>query len=625
MLRLNNHEEATRMNIKAQVLRRAVFRSHVVKTLMLLASLGATLAPATAATPYPGGVWEPGPPRYGSTLVNNVAVPMDDGVVLRGSVAYPTDLATGQRAAGTFPVILELTPYAVPVNTYFTERGYISVRMHSRGTGQGALDNSDGVVEFFSPREAGRDGRAVVEWAAKLEGADGRVGMFGCSWPGGIALGAAAHVGRDSPLKAVVSYCIGLDSLADETFLTAGFGTQTVNLLPHLPAAMGNFPSQHAFFQDLVNDITSGGDRAYVRGWWKQRAPLEWASRIVRNDVPVLLAVGWRDIVTASAFHTYAAFQNASQGRSIERPMTVSQPTTPRYQLIVGNWIHGGGRDFGVYLQWFETWLKGVDTGIGTTRTPMHLYEYGTDRWVNVATYPAVARYTSWYLQDSGELKPDAAHTSGGDWVIWGPTSQPGTRQVYTTPPFPSGATLSGPVSATIYATSTHENLELVPVLFDVAPDGTATEITHGAVLGSQRHLDHVKSWTDDSGTIVRPWTTRVADNPLNPGRVYRYDINLVPKQWGLRPGHSVRLELRTQADQAACAAPNTRTDPCIAPAPQMSGLAGSSFRILRGPTWPSALNLPQLPALAFPTASSGVTPTSNGVAMPLDWGPSQR
>src|SRR5918911_1233568 len=90
-------------------------------------------APAVASpTPYPGGVWEPGPARYGTTIVDEVPVTMDDGIVLQASVAYPTDPVTGRRAPGRFPVAIEHTPYvylSAPVTpiTYFAQHGYLSV------------------------------------------------------------------------------------------------------------------------------------------------------------------------------------------------------------------------------------------------------------------------------------------------------------------------------------------------------------------------------------------------------------------------------------------------------------------------------------------------------------------
>ncbi len=53
-------------------------------------------------------------------------------------------------------------------------------------------------------------------------------------------------------------------------------------------------------------------------------------------------------------------------------PMDKDRKVSLRYQLIMGNWGHAQGLDPGIYLQWFETWLKGVDTGIENTSTPIH-------------------------------------------------------------------------------------------------------------------------------------------------------------------------------------------------------------------------------------------------------------
>src|SRR5688572_28068026 len=83
------------------------------------------------STAYPGGKWEPGPARYGIEIVNDLPVTMDDGVVLNASVAFPTDLQTGKRASGRFPVVIEHMPYVrlaapVNVNTYFAQHGYIT-------------------------------------------------------------------------------------------------------------------------------------------------------------------------------------------------------------------------------------------------------------------------------------------------------------------------------------------------------------------------------------------------------------------------------------------------------------------------------------------------------------------
>ncbi|MFI0468308.1 CocE/NonD family hydrolase C-terminal non-catalytic domain-containing protein [Saccharopolyspora sp. 5N102] len=73
------------------------------------------------------------------------------------------------------------------------------------------------------------------------------------------------------------------------------------------------------------------------------------------------------------------------------------------------------------------------------------------------------------------------------------------------------GATLAGPMSATIYARSSNTDLELIAHLYDVAPDGTATRIMEGAVLGSQRELDPRKSCTGTDRTPTWPWQSLTA------------------------------------------------------------------------------------------------------------------
>lgn len=49
-----------------------------------------------AETAYPSGKWQPGPPKYGFKIVNDVQIKMDDGAVLNASIAYPTDLMTAE-------------------------------------------------------------------------------------------------------------------------------------------------------------------------------------------------------------------------------------------------------------------------------------------------------------------------------------------------------------------------------------------------------------------------------------------------------------------------------------------------------------------------------------------------
>jgi hypothetical protein len=585
------------------------------------ALLPALLAGAAAAeivhgttTPWPGGRWQPGPEDYGAEVVHGIPLTMSDGATLRASVAYPTDPATGERAPGSFPVILEHSPYSDEPNTYFTRHGYLSVVVRARGTGE-----SGGSVGFWNDRDA-EDGVEIVDWAAGLFGSNGRVGMYGGSWPGLLMLRTAAAVGPGSPLKAIVPAAAGFGGLARETFLPGGIPSETVTALPLVAAGTGGQPATTAYFDDLLAEILAGGDAAYFRDYWGERDSIEGARAVVDNGIPALLWSGWDDHVERSALETYAAFQNAYRGHSVFAPMRPGQRASGRYQIIVGDWGHGGGLDQGIMLEWYDTFVKGEKTGIARTRTPLHLYEKGSSRWINAARYPLVPDYSRLYLRPGGELSRHRGHAGGTGTLAWTQPDQPDGLLAFETRVLSHGATLAGPVAATVRASSSNANLELIASLYDVAPDGTATLITDGTVLGSQRRVVAGRSWRDVEGKSIRPYLAQEGDEYLVPGRPYRLQIALFPRTWGVAPGHRLRLTLTSQATDAVCASHITGSDPCTLTGPQAASLPGGEYTIRLGGWGASSVQLPLLPHGSLPTAASGATETSQGVELPLQW-----
>ncbi len=89
--------------------------------------------------------------------------------------------------------------------------------------------------------------------------------------------------------------------------------------------------------------------------------------------------------------------------------------------------------------------------------------------------------------------------------------------------------------------------------LEDVAPDGTATPITTGALLGSLRATDASKSWTEPDGKSELPYHpyTLQSKQPVPAGTVTRFDIEIRPTFAQLAAGHRLRLTLNT-SDLAA-------------------------------------------------------------------------
>ncbi|NLF19665.1 MAG: CocE/NonD family hydrolase [Lentisphaerae bacterium] len=105
----------------------------------------------------------------------NVAVPMRDGVTLRGNLWRPA-------AGGPFPALLMRTPYGKPAvpNLRYLRAGYAVMTQDSRGRYA-----SDGDFTVFSePTHDSEDGYDTVEWLAAQPWCNGRIGTFGASYCG---------------------------------------------------------------------------------------------------------------------------------------------------------------------------------------------------------------------------------------------------------------------------------------------------------------------------------------------------------------------------------------------------------------------------------------------------------
>lgn len=382
------------------------------------------------------------PARYGMGKDTDQVITMADGVRLRADVYYPTDQETGQRAAGSFPVLLQQTVYGKqliqisgnfdPVNSgflaplgqfldpligdvvgsisdtdvpYLVMHGYIVVVSDIRGTGQ-----SEGTWALLQDKEIS-DGVTMVDWAARLPGSNGKVGLFGVSYMAMNAYRTMGALPAGSPVKAAFAIVAGHD-LYRELFTQGGIpnvlfdytiGLNTIPLLnvlhpalgPVLQAALnGDFAAltrgianlvptelQHVrqwdqFVIPLALDANLDGDSVYDNPTWQAKNPKATLPRVVANGIPVFEVGDWHDLFQAGSLRNYTALQNLWSGRPAEAPMLPGQPTTPRYQLLMGPWTHVTN-DINVIrplmLQWFDSWLYDMDTPLKHQQNPLHL------------------------------------------------------------------------------------------------------------------------------------------------------------------------------------------------------------------------------------------------------------
>ncbi|HZU40202.1 MAG TPA: CocE/NonD family hydrolase [Solirubrobacteraceae bacterium] len=152
----------------------------------------------------------------------------------------------------------------------------------------------------------------------------------------------------------------------------------------------------------------------------------------------------------------------------------------------------------------------------------------------------------------------------------------------YTSAPFSRPATVAGPITATIYASATTPETELVAEVEEVTPDGTSYPLTEGALLGSLRAVDVSRSWKVDGITVLpyHPYT-RSSARPVRPGEVTRYEIEIFPTLVTIARGDRLRLTLAT-ADT-----------PHLTPLPgELARLATGVYTIERSAGHPSSLTV---------------------------------
>ncbi len=515
------------------------------------------------ATPYvverdyalwPGAVSDS---QYAVTEDTLVFMRTRDGARLASYVARPV-------GPGPFGVVLQRTPYTRILHAagrYWASRGYVFVAQHVRGR-----DASDG-RDFGDYDTDVRDGYDAVEWAARLPGANGRVGMIGHSDEGRLAWYAAVsappHLAAIAPSAAtgdpwrIVPYEDMVFSPINVAWacLMRGRTLQNISDLD-IGAAMRHLP-----LRDLPQQLGCGDVPLWDR--WIAHPTLDayWRAHAVTTHIanvraPVLQISGWYDDSRGPIDYTNAL--NAVPGH-------------PFVRLVMGPGAHKGvdyvAGDFGpesrvdtrrLQLRWFDHYLLGKDNGVDR-EPPVDVFVFGDNAWRHEAGWPlARAVPTRWYLASGGR-----ANTSAGDGVLdtvpprgaaadaftYDPadptpflidsreletslnedyTALNATRRdalVFTSPRLTTPLEVTGQLSAALWAATDARDTDWDVMLLDVFPDGRAERVQDGIARARFRHgFDR--------------------DVPLTPGRVERYDLDLWFTSRVFEPGHRIRVSV---------------------------------------------------------------------------------
>jgi uncharacterized protein len=575
-----------------------------------------TTAPAAASAA--GWKTYDRPASNGVVKDTDVPITMRDGIILSADVYRPDK-------PGRYPVLITQTPYNKEgplgaANPYLVQRGYVHVVVDVRGTG-----SSQGSWDSFGPNEQ-EDGPEVVAWTRKQPWSDGDVGLLGASYMAITQITTAAR--RPPGLKAMFPIVPMADSYRDITFsggqtnisfipLWLGLVTGT-SLVPPTYALSGNPAdlvrgittlAQHAtnvgsFQLNTVANATAGGDVAYDGPYWKTRSPLELLDRI---NVPAFVVGGLHDLFQRGEPMVYERLRRHVDARLLMGPWT--HLTGSKGDGLPRDGVPGLNQ---IELQWFDHYLKGIDTHIDQI-PPVTQYAYGDEKYESQPDWPDPhLSPTRRYLRSGAQLSTEAPkgsespetfvqHPVSGvctqstsQWTAGATEPIPCTTDdraneplgvTYTTPPMTSDLKLTGPVLANLWVSTTAADAVVNARVTDVGPDGRSTELSGGWLAASFRALDASRS-RFVKGRLLQPFHpfTRASVLPVKAGEPMQLAVEVFPLNAVIKKGHSLRLAVGPS--DFPHSAP---------PLPQQANLAGGVVTLLHDAQHPSYLELPTL------------------------------
>jgi hypothetical protein len=390
----------------------------------------------------------------------------------------------------------------------------VDVRPHNPAKGPKDVDESSDTWD-------------TIEWLlAKLPWDNGRVGLWGISYPGFYAsmgsIDAHPALVASSPQAPIADWFMGDDFHHNGAFF-----------LPHAFNFLSSFgrprPEPTARTEARFDHKTQDGyrffleagpmpsyDRKYLKGdvaFWREILAHDtyddfWRARNVRPHLtgirPAVLTVGgWYDAEDLfGALETYKAIERQNPGIA--------------NRLVMGPWSHGGwshstGESIGkvrfgqptskffqeeIELVFFRSWLK---DGVDPKLPEAYVFETGRNEWRSLDAWPPKdARPLALHLSAGGILSKDAPTEAGEafDEYVSDPAKPvPFTEETsigmtidymvddqrfaarrpdvlaYQTEPLEEDLTIAGPIVASLSVSTTGTDSDWVVKLIDVYPD----------------------------------------------------------------------------------------------------------------------------------------------------------
>ena len=481
------------------------------------------------------------------------------------------------------PVLLMRQPYGREIAStvvyaqpeYFARAGFIVVIQDVRGRGE-----SEGDFETFQNEAA--DGRETIEWASQLDGADGRVCMYGFSYQAYTQLAVLAN--KPEALVAIAPHMCAAD-LYNGWFYRNGILRLSTTL------AWGNQMLREDAWRRQATDSARALEDSYtdMKGLMHS-FPLAAVDLLTREDLPRYASDWlthtendsyWKAIDCSEAlasadvavFHLAGYYDYYSEGSTLAYQC---RKDTSKDFFLFAPWKH---------IPW-ERWMNGIDFGeelridtdamlvnffnahLGrgtTTHQGVQYFVLGENQWRSAPTWPPNTTTSDYYLSSKGnanssfgdgqlsrtlEANSPSDHFTydpevpvsapGGMMPIWGPIDLKAQQQgnnilVYDTDKFDDSMTLAG-----------HAALEL-----SVATTAEATDFV--ARL----------SWLRSNGQAIFLSLAAVSTDSLQKqaNGTYQLKLNFDATAVTIPAGEALRLDIASSAFPLLARHPNTKDD----------------------------------------------------------------
>ena len=491
-----------------------------------------------------------------------VEIPVHDGIKIAAAVYRPPQ-------PGRYPALLAASPYrfdnnlapAVPVFlwretgpiAYYLRHGYAFVHMDVRGTGR-----SQGEYRYMDEDEQ-RDLHDVIVWITQQPWSSGKVGGIGQSYYARMQW----FMGIQNPpgLACIAPYDGNVDTYRNSAFTGGIPGAFPSIWYNSTTRAVNQYPidgPSRLLTWDYPGEVQR---HPSYDDFWKVRAAAENVDKI---KVPIF-SIGVWSKVDLHLNGNIVGFQRAR---------------APKKLLVFGSSnLFAAFADFSseafheTYLRpFYDCYLKGEETGY-PAEPAVRYFVTGADRFACADDWPPKnVSYRRYYLSagptgsvtslNDGALDPAGAGSGQTRFDYPDPGWRAGVvgfdaegrpdpvRRVltFTSPPLDDDLELAGPLKLVLYAASSNPDTDFIVKVAEQFAQSEASRkegvqprsrvVTKGWLRASHRAIDAARSLPN------APWYTHVDPQPIKPGRIYQYEIAVMPTAYRFKKGSRIRLEL---------------------------------------------------------------------------------